>query len=301
MVSLGYQRSEDSNIAVGYSATQLRVHQIKAISIPTMNKVLLFISFFFYFGGGYAQQQHFLEYEPGKNISGLPAKARVTVRSTIIENVTSKVLSEQQAFTTDSVGNGLILVGKAVKRVGNIDSIMWSIGSYELFNEIDTAGSGKFDIIRRTTIRVPPDLTKDYEQGTISATDFPTYGEWSIPNIRNKRPRLVHIDLSTSYANLAYPADTYPVYRHFEWLDEDRNGLGNAFMLSYSDHTNHSFRENTDTLGLVKLYSSPFQVVSISSNSQRIDIKITEPVPVKNLSETYAIKGPWKFIYYIEW
>lgn len=266
-----------------------------------MNKVLFLISFFSCFGAAYAQQ-HFLEYDLGKSFNGIPSNTPVNVRLEITEGESSKLLySEQQVVITDSSGGGVMLIGKGIKREGHIDSIIWSVGSFHLSTQIDIGNTGTFSSPRKTTIRVPPDLNRKYEQGTVSATEFPDHGEWSIPNAQHQRPRLVHIDLSTSYANLAYPADTYPVYRHFEWLDEDRDGKGEAFMLSYSDHTNHSFLENTTILGAVKLYSKPFQTITISTSSSNIGIKISEAVPVKNLSETYAIKGPWKFIYYIEW
>ena len=150
-------------------------------------------------------------------------------------------------------------------------------------------------------MRLPPELSNDYEQGTVVSTEFPDHGYWHFINTRKQRPKLVTIDLTTSYANLAYPANTYPIYRHYEWCDPDRDGKGNAFGISYSENTNNEFIENTTTIGDVKLYAKPFQELTITSTNTEISVSISKPVPLTNHSETYAIKGPWKFIYYIEW
>jgi hypothetical protein len=139
------------------------------------------------------------------------------------------------------------------------------------------------------------------KEGIVMADTAADCGEIVIPNPHHKRPRKVTVDLTTSYVNLSYPADTYPVYRHFEWFDYNLDGIGNALVLSYSENTTHAFFENTKLMGEVKLYSSPFQQLKISSEANLVRLTLTKPEPITNFSATYAIKGPWKMIYYIEW
>lgn len=211
------------------------------------------------------------------------------------------IYTERHRIVPDSAGSFHIEIGAGNVVAGQFDSIIWSDGRFYLRTRIDSLGGTAYPIIQNSLIRIPPELSNDYEQGTVNATDHPDYGEWRFVNSRKRRPKLVTIDLSTSYANLAYPADTYPVYRHYEWSDPDGDGLGNSFMISYSDHSNNSFITKSTLLGEVKLYATAFQEISLSSTGNEILVSISKPVPVKNLSETYAIKGPWKFIYYIEW
>ena len=63
----------------------------------------------------------------------------------------------------------------------------------------------------------------------------------------------------------------------------------------------HAFFENTKLMGEVKLYASPFQQLKISSEANLVRLTLTKPEPITNFSTTYAIKGPWKMIYYVEW
>lgn len=222
--------------------------------------------------------------------------------SIIAEAETGTIIySERQKTTTDSGGQYHIDIGNGVPLLGKFDSIIWSDGIFYLRTEFDSLPGVTTTITRNILMRIPPDLSKDYEQGTVSSSEFNDHGVWHFRNSRNRRPRLVTVDLTTSYANLAYPANTYPIYRHYEWCDPDRDGLGNAFGISYSDNTSNFFTEQTTIFGDVRLYSKPFQEVNIVSTNNEIVVTITKPIPLKNYAETYAIKGPWKFIYYIEW
>lgn len=208
---------------------------------------------------------------------------------------------ERQTTKTDSAGNYCIEIGKGMPLKGIYDSIIWSDGNYYLKTETEEIDNIKKKIVHTGILRIAPELNNQYEQGVVAATDKPTWGEWKFNNSKGRRPRLITIDLTTSYANLAYPANTYPIYRHYEWCDEQRKGVGNAFTISFSENTNNNFSENTNKLGEVKLYSVPFQDLQITSTNSEIIVSISKPVVVKNHSEEYAIKGPWKFIYYIEW
>lgn len=209
--------------------------------------------------------------------------------------------SERQKIKTDSSGMYHLDIGSGTAVAGKFDSIIWSDGAYYLQTVFDTINGKACMANQNVLMRIEPDLNNDHEIGTITSSDHPTFGEWHFKNTRNKRPKIVNIDLTTSYANLAYPANTYPVYRHYEWCDPDMDGTGNSFTISYSENTNNDFRINTKQLGDVRLYSKPFQELFISSTNNEIIVTITEPVPLTSHSETYAIKGPWKFIYYIEW
>ena len=73
-------------------------------------------------------------------------------------------------------------------------------------------------------------------------------------------------------------------------------------MLTYNEKTAHGFWENTMKLGEVKLYSKAFQELLINkSDNKSIEIVLTKPIEILSHSQTYAIKGPWKLIYFIEW
>ena len=250
-----------------------------------------------------------------QNAQTISYDAVLTTGATLLKNHTAGLLvsilkgsangtviySERHSVKTDSAAAYHIRVGGGQALSGKFDSIIWSDGIFYLKIISDTGKQGNFSMTQNVLMRIPPDLNNEYEEGTVNSTDHPDWGEWHFANNRKKRPRLVTVDLSTSYANLAYPANTYPVYRHYEWCDPDRDGTGNSFSISYSEHTNNNFRENTTQLGEVKLYAAPFQELTISSTTNEISVSISKPVPVTNLGETYAIRGPWKFIYYIEW
>lgn len=235
--------------------------------------------------------------------SSLLKNANINIQISILkESANGEIIySEEHKANTDSNGTYNIGIGTGFVLTGQFDSIIWSEGIFYLRTKVYQPNSKADTITRNILMRISPELSNDYEQGTVQSSAFPDYGSWQIKNSRNKRPKLVTVDLSTSYANLAYPANTYPIYRHYEWCDTDRDGKGNAFGISFSENTYNSFIENTTSMGDVKLYAKPFQEINISSTNTEIIISITKPVPIPNHSETYAIKGPWKFIYYVEW
>lgn len=212
------------------------------------------------------------------------------------------IFNEKQKITTDSAGIYLINIGTGNRILGNVDSIIWSDDAYYLKIESDTAKAKQIYFSHSVQLRAPTELNKENLEGMASEDSLKGWGKFVIVNERKKSPKKITIDLSTSYVNIAYPADTYPIYRHYEWVDDDKNGLGNSLMLTYSDKTTHQFIENTKMIGEVKLYSKPFQELWISNlNNNSIELSLTKPEKIKNLSETYAIKGPWKIIYFIEW
>ncbi len=188
------------------------------------------------------------------------------------------------------------LLGSGTKVVGSVDAVIWSEGEY--FLDLSTDSSGPSSVLLH--VRTPTDLSRDHEEGVVNEKEVKD-GLISIPNKRGKRPLKITLDLTTSYVNTAYPADTYPVFRHYEWFDENRDGIGNSLMLTYSEKTNHECWINTKKIGDVKLYDEPFQEIDLLNLEGQIQIKISQPKSVENMNVTYGIKGPWKIIYFIEW
>ncbi|MFT3910615.1 MAG: hypothetical protein QM737_14410 [Ferruginibacter sp.] len=251
----------------------------------------------------FSQKRQTIGYDGILNNDKLIKSAIAGLRLSILKNSETGAIiyTERHKINTDTAGKYHIEIGNGLQQTGQFDSIIWSDGVYYLRTEFDSLPGNNHGFSRNILLRIPPELSNDYEQGTVLSSQFPDHGDWHFKNSRNKRPKLVTIDLTTSYANIAYPANTYPIYRHYEWCDPDRDGKGNTFGISYSDNTNNEFIENTTTIGNVRLYAKPFQELSITSTNSEISVSISKPVPLTNHSETYAIKGPWKFIYYIEW
>jgi hypothetical protein len=211
------------------------------------------------------------------------------------------VFSEKNIIQTDAAGNFVINIGSGKNINGNIDSVNWSDDSFFLILESDTSKKNQTYFKYSTDLRIPTELNQNNLEGMINDDESKGWGNISIPNNKGRRPKKITADLSTQYVNIAYPADTYPIYRHYEWFDLDGNGLGNSFMLTYSEKTRHEFFENTNKLGDVKLYAKAFQELQIKGLDHNIELFLTKPEKIANLSETYAIKGPWKLIYFIEW
>lgn len=211
----------------------------------------------------------------------------------------SVVYSEIHMVKTDSVSTLCLEIGKGSPRKGKIDSILWSVGSYWLMTEFMDPSSGKVIFRARHLMREPENLDADHEQGTFELKEG--YGLFSFTHSKNKRPRRIQVDLTASYVNTAYPADTYPIYRHYEWLDKDMDGSGNSFFLSYSDHSRNGFAVDTRRLGEVGLYSLVFQEINALTASNRIDIELTRPQSMVIHGQTYMLKGPTLLIYYFEW
>ncbi len=206
---------------------------------------------------------------------------------------------QQIQFKGDTVLE--ILIGKGMHVLGNIDSVIWSEGYYFLNIQSDTV----FDLMEvfahKALIRIPTIIKPENIEGIIEEKSISSNGEIVIPFTKNIRPKKITVDLTTSYVNLAYPADKYPIYRHYEWFDEDGDGIGNSFTLSYSENAKHTFIENTQILGEVKLYAQPFQKLLLNTSNKNVVIRISKPVSLDNHGQTFEIKGPWKMIYLIEW
>jgi len=226
-------------------------------------------------------------------------KITIPVSIKIIQQHTEKIelYSENQIMKVDSVGNYFMMIGDGKNSEGNVDSIIWSDGSF--FLQISSIENNKFE--ETIPLRIPTNINPENTEGILSDTENNGFGKFSINKSSNKEPKKITLDLSTNYVNLDYPADTYPIYRHYEWFDTDGDGYGNCFMLTYSDKTTHEFWQNSKKIGDVKLYAKPFQEIIINDLHNNIDFEMTKPEKVKNLSITYAIKSPFSLIYLIEW
>ncbi len=269
---------------------------MKKIYLPALSFLLSMAVF--------SQKKQTFSYQGIANDRGNLLKgSMLAIRLSILKDAETSpaIYEETHTARTDSSGIYFIEIGAGKNIAGQFDSIIWSEGSYYLKMGIDPNGGADYKITHKMLMRIPSELSNDHIEGTDTAITTPTWGSVRFPNTRNRRPKKVTVDLSTSYINVTYPADTYPIYRHFEWCDPDRNGVGNAFMISYSENTNNAFVENTTKLGEVRLYAIPFQELLISSTNNMIEISITKPIPMTDHGRTFEIKGPWKFIYFIEW
>ncbi len=217
------------------------------------------------------------------------------------ESKPGSLYQETHEVTTDAFGNYHILIGAGKAVSGNFNAVLWSDGAYYLQLAPDTSNAASVIFRHTVTLRSPTELKPENLEGMAVADTAADCGTVIISHNRHKRPKKITVDLSSTYVNIRYPADTYPVYRHYEWCDEDRNGTGNGLTLSYSENTTHAFFENSNKLGEVKLYAVPFQELFVVSTEDETKITLTRAKPLENLNQTYAIKGPWKMIYFIEW
>ncbi len=226
-------------------------------------------------------------------------KISIPVNIKIIQQHTDNIelYAESQIMKVDSGGNYFMMIGNGKNSEGNVDSIIWSDGSF--FLQISSIETNKFE--ETIPLRIPTLINPENTEGIISDTENKGFGKFSINKSSTKTPKKITFDLSTNYVNLDYPADTYPIYRHYEWFDIDGDGNGNSFMLTYSDKTTHEFWQSSKRIGHVKLYAQPFQDLIINDLSHNIDFELTKPQKVKNLSIDYAIKSPFTLIYLIEW
>lgn len=219
----------------------------------------------------------------------------------IIQNNHEVVYKERQTIHTDSSGSYFVLIGSGIPKSGSFKDIIWSDGDYTLSILPDTTFDGIDSYAENFTIRKATDLNRPHVEGTFEETGKTGDGQCIIPNPHGRRPMKITIDLSTSYVNVDYPAGKYPVYRHFEWFDDNRDGNGNTFNLTFSEKTNHAIFKQTKKIGEVKLFPKAFQEFVITNLDDKIVINISKPEIIKYFNQTYAIKGPWKMIYYIEW
>ena len=279
----------------------MALQKIKIINLKT-----LFLSFFLLAKlSATAQQIAFqtnLQKISSGKVSELFNQAYFLKTSVVQHSVNGNVVfSEKNIIQTDAQGDFIINIGSGKKINGNIDSVNWSDDSFFLIMESDTSKKNQAYFKYISNLRIPTELNPDNLEGMAYDSTSKGWGSINIPNSKGRRPKKITADLSTQYVNIAYPADTYPIYRHYEWFDIDGKGSGNSFMLTYSEKTRHEFFENTNKLGEVKLYAKAFQELQIKGLGRNIELFLTQPEKITNLSETYAIKGPWKMIYFIEW
>lgn len=241
----------------------------------------------------YQEQSHF----KGLQHQTIPIQFSVTQRT----NSNQFFYRERQQIKFDSSGQFKALVGSGKPLSGSFQEIIWSEGSYMFKIAADTNDAAAQSINKEIGIRIPTDLNRPHVEGQVIEKGNTGSGALIIPNPYGRRPLKITLDLSTSYVNVDYPAGNYPVYRHFEWFDEDGDGKGNAINLTFSEKTNHAIFLQSQKIGEVKLFPKAFQEFVVAQLDNQIEIKITKPEAITYFNQTYAIKGPWKVFYYVEW
>jgi hypothetical protein len=257
----------------------------------------LFICIIFNFANGQT-----LEYQEFSQFKGLqhqtiPIQFSLTQRT----NSNQLIYRELQHVKFDSLGQFKALIGSGKLVSGSFQDVIWSEGTYMFMMTADSTGHTAQSINKEVCIRISTDLNRPHTEGEITELGKTGFGTISIPNPYGRRPLKITLDLTTSYVNVDYPAGNYPVYRHFEWFDEDGDGKGNALNLTFSEKTNHAIFLQSQKIGEVKLFPKAFQEFVIAELDNKIQINISKPEAITYFNQTYAIKGPWKVIYYVEW
>lgn len=196
-----------------------------------------------------------------------------------------------------------LLLGKGMKtgESSNFDSIIWNLDEYiVMIQEKTNAKQGK-PFREKFVLRSELRQSSIKQEGMTEKRDFETYGTFEIPFKEKKTPKKITLDFTSSYINVNYPGGRYPVFRHYEWYPSGENTRGNSFMLTYSEKNTHEFWQNTNKFGDVRIHNKPFQEIKYEMMPDKIIVMLTKPEHVTYLNETYAIKGPWKLIYLIEW
>jgi hypothetical protein len=257
----------------------------------------LFICINFNFAEAQTLEYHEYRLFKGLQYQTIPIKFSLTQKT----NSDQLVYCERQQLRFDSLGQFKTTVGSGKVISGSFQEIIWSEGSYMFKIAADTNDAAAQSINKEIGIRIPTDLNRPHVEGQITEKGNTGSGALIIPNPYGRRPLKITLDLSTSYVNVDYPAGNYPVYRHFEWFDEDGDGKGNAINLTFSEKTNHAIFLQSQKIGEVKLFPKAFQEFVIAQLDNQIEINISKPEAITYFNQTYAIKGPWKVIYYVEW
>lgn len=272
--------------------------------LPFLNRFHYLVILLVVFVQSSKAQSLSFDWQMDKSVNQINAGCLQKIKISIINgnDMNNVVYQETQSVSINQDRLVHLNIGKGKVILGNIDSVIWAEGVFKLDITADTMISQCGLLNYRGTIRIPTEIKSTNLEGYVDEKSLTEPGHIHIPIIQHKRPKKISVDLSTSYVNLGYPANTYPVYRHYEWFDIDGDGKGNAFSLTYSDNTTHAYKENTNQLGEVRLYEQgAFQQLTISTSEAAVDIHISKPVPVDSFSNTFAIKGPWKITYYVEW
>lgn len=202
----------------------------------------------------------------------------------------------------DSGGYELMMgIGKQTGGSTRIDSVIWNLDEYHVWiletNKKEEQKKFKDQFI----IRKESKSVTSKQEGIIEKRASDTYGSIVISLDQKSLPQKITLDFTSSYINVNYPGGRYPIFRHYEWFPSDSAHRGNCFMLTYSEKNTHEYWKNTDKFGDIRIHEKPFQELKYELTSDKLKIDLTKPEQQGFLSETYAIKGPWKIIYLIEW
>ena len=236
-----------------------------------------------------------------KNIT-IPVSVRIV--KPVQNDISALVYQELNTLSIKDSGKYELLVGKGKHIAGynSIDSIIWNLDEYLIeFEELNFKVKIENGLKHSFVLRKQSFPNSENQEGIVEAGVSNTDGSIEIPLNQKKIPKKITVDFTSSYINIIYPGGRYPIYRHYEWYPTQDGKIGNCFMLTYSEKTTHEFWEETEKFGDIRIHDKPFQSMKYKINTDRLQISLNKPEQVRFLSETYAIKGPWKIIYLIEW
>jgi hypothetical protein len=268
------------------------------------------------------------------NSDALVVSSPIGIRVSILIGSVTGTAAYVETHTTQTNQNGLldIVIGGGAVISGTYNDIIWADGPYFLKTEIDPNGSTNYSITSTSELLSVPYSNYAQIAGAVdSKCGFVNpgglWGNFSIPNNKNKRPKKVTIKYITtvSVANTWGGVAVYDILCESEWYDGNRDGLGDLFYkvdpldiayIGYASIKGNGYLLNTNKLGQIYYVSSGFnssgqipvqvelmQEIMISSTLTDITIYSTQPVSVTDSDNNfiYTILGPWKAIYNIEW
>jgi hypothetical protein len=233
--------------------------------------------------------------------SSLPVEVSLFTQS---ENgVQNLIYQETNTVIFKDSGRYELMLGKGKQTGGNtrIDSVIWNLDEYIVWIKENNNKEEQKKFKDRFVLRKESKSVKFKQEGIIEKKESDTYGMIEIPLDQKSLPQKITIDFTSSYINVNYPGGRYPIFRHYEWFRSDDTQKGNCFMLTYSEKNTHEYWQNTDKFGDVRIHEKAFQDLKYELTRDKLKINLSKPEQQRFLSETYAIKGPWKIIYLIEW
>ena len=237
-----------------------------------------------------------------KKDTTIPVSVRIV--KAVQNDVNALVYQELNTLSIKDSGRYELLVGKGKQIAGfnSIDSIIWNLDEYLIeFGELNFKKKIENGIKHSFVLRKQSYPNSENQEGIVEAGVSNTHGNIEIPLSKKKIPKKITLDFTSSYINILYPGGRYPIFRHYEWYPSQDGKTGNCFMLTYSEKTTHEFWEGSEKFGDIRIHDKPFQSMKYKINQDRLQIFLSKTEEDRYLSETYAIKGPWKIIYLIEW
>jgi hypothetical protein len=260
------------------------------------------------------------------NSNALVVSSPIGLKVSLLQGNATGAAVYVETHTTQTNQNGLfdIVIGGGTIISGNyVDSILWGGGPYFLKTEIDPNGSSNYSITMTSELLSVPYSNYAQIAGSVdsqSGIANPGAGSWgyfSIPNNKNKRPKKVTIKYLTAInIDNGTSIEQLDILCQSEWYDGNQDGLGDLFYKvenaddrnGYKSVAGNGFLFNTNKLGQIDWNlnwgnnNTLMQEIMISSTLTDITISSTWPVTITSINNlTYTIVGPWKVLYNIEW